>query len=111
MSTRAAWDDNGSGGEVEKGLLGSAAFVQPISRYTSGLPWLRSGILLVNSVVPSGAVQRYNVLVDSPMDKTAHGRNRHHVYALETTGLLIVAATLLTITLARFWYAIHWNLR
>ena len=47
----------------------------------------------------------------SPMDKTVHGRNRHHVYALETTGLLIVAATLLTITLVRYWYAIHWNLR
>jgi hypothetical protein len=46
-----------------------------------------------------------------PMDKTAHGRNRHHVYALETTGLLIVAATLLTITLVRYWYAIHWSLR
>jgi hypothetical protein len=51
--------------------------------------------------------------IDSPMDKTgtAHGRNRHHVYALETTGLLIVAATLLTITLVRYWYAIHWSLR
>jgi len=33
------------------------------------------------------------------------------MYALETTGLLIVAATLLTITLVRYWYAIHWNLR
>jgi len=51
--------------------------------------------------------------VASAMDKTssAHGRNRHHVYALETTGLLIIAATLLTITLARYWYAIHWSLR
>jgi len=46
-----------------------------------------------------------------PMHKTAHGRNRHHVYALETTGLLIVAATLLAITLVRYWYAIHWSLR
>ncbi len=36
---------------------------------------------------------------------------RHHVYALETTGLLIVAAILLTITLVRSWYAIHWSLR
>jgi len=49
--------------------------------------------------------------IDSPMEKTAHSRNRHHVYALETTGLLIVAATLLTITLVRYWYAIHWSLR
>lgn len=53
----------------------------------------------------------YNKHLHSPMEKTDHGRNRHHVYALETTGLLIVAATLLTITLVRYWYAIHWNLR
>lgn len=38
-------------------------------------------------------------------------RARHHVYALETTGLLIIAATLLGITLVRFWHAIHWSLR
>ena len=51
--------------------------------------------------------------VASPMDKTNsdHGRHRHHVYALETTGLLIIAATLLTITLVRYWYAFHWSLR
>jgi len=35
----------------------------------------------------------------------------HHVYALETTGVLIVAATLLGITLVRFWQAIHWSWR
>jgi hypothetical protein len=45
------------------------------------------------------------------MEKTSSGRNRHHLYALESTGLLIIAATLLTITLARYWYAIHWSLR
>lgn len=56
-------------------------------------------------------VWRYNVRSNSPMEKSAHSRNRHHVYALETTGLLIVAATLLTITLVRYWYAIHWSLR
>ena len=36
---------------------------------------------------------------------------RHHVYALETTGLLIIAATLLGITLVRFWQAIQWSWR
>lgn len=35
----------------------------------------------------------------------------HHVYALETTGVLIIAATLLGITLVRFWQAIHWSWR
>ena len=64
----------------------------------------------MNSPVPAGRVRRYNVRRASPMDKT-QSRQRHHVYALETTGLLIIAATLLTITLARYWYAFHWNLR
>ena len=66
-----------------------------------------------NSLVHSRSIRRYNVLVASPMNKTisAHGRTRHHVYALESTGLLIIAATLLTITLARYWYAIHWSWR
>jgi hypothetical protein len=42
---------------------------------------------------------------------SAHDHHRHHVYALETTGLLIIGATLLTITLVRYWYAIHGSLR
>jgi hypothetical protein len=40
-----------------------------------------------------------------------HRHAWHHVYALETTGLLIIAATLLGITLVRFWQAIHWSWR
>jgi hypothetical protein len=66
-----------------------------------------------NSLVHSDSIRRYNVLVASPMHKTisAHGRTRHHVYALESTGLLIIAATLLAITLARYWYAIQWSWR
>ena len=42
-------------------------------------------------------------------NKTSH--SRHHVYALESTGLLIMAATLLAITLVRYWNAMHWSLR
>jgi hypothetical protein len=30
---------------------------------------------------------------------------------METTGLLIIAATLLAITLVRYWHAIQWSLR
>jgi hypothetical protein len=71
------------------------------------------GISQLTSPVPGYPIWRYNVRVASPMDKTSsdHGRHRHHVYALETTGLLIIAATLLTITLVRYWYAFHWSLR
>ena len=55
----------------------------------------------------------YNVPMPSPsQDRSSSVRHpRHHVYALETTGLLIIAAILLTITLVRSWYAIHWSLR
>jgi len=50
----------------------------------------------------------------SPIQSRAHadpGSHRHHVYAMETTGLLIIAATLLAITLVRYWHAIQWSLR
>jgi hypothetical protein len=48
----------------------------------------------------------------SPMQGSAHAPSgRHHVYAMETTGLLIIAATLLAITLVRYWHAIQWSLR
>jgi hypothetical protein len=50
--------------------------------------------------------------VPSPtQEKSQLGHPRHHVYAMETTGLLIIAATLLGITLVRFWHAIHWSWR
>ena len=63
--------------------------------------------------VPIEAIRRYNVRVISPIENKppSEHHTRHHVYALETTGLLIIAATLLTITLARYWYALHWSLR
>lgn len=44
-------------------------------------------------------------------DKSQLRHASHHVYALETTGVLIIAATLLGITLVRFWQAIHWSWR
>jgi hypothetical protein len=53
-------------------------------------------------------------LVPSPTQNKSqldHRHARQHVYALETTGLLIIAATLLGITLVRFWQAIHWSWR
>lgn len=55
----------------------------------------------------------YNVAMPSPAQEKSldHRHPRHHVYALETTGLLIIAATLLGITLVRFWQAIHWSWR
>jgi hypothetical protein len=40
-----------------------------------------------------------------------HTQHRQHLYALESTGVLIIALTLLTITLVRYWNAMHWSLR
>jgi hypothetical protein len=64
-------------------------------------------------LVPVAAIRRYNVRVNSPLENKTRSEHtsRHHVYALEATGLLIIAATLLTITLVRYWYALHWSLR
>ena len=33
------------------------------------------------------------------------------MYASETTGLLLIAAVLLVLTLIRYWHQIHWSLR
>jgi hypothetical protein len=41
----------------------------------------------------------------------AHQHYRHAVYASETTGLVLIAALLLVLTLIRYWHYIHWSLR
>jgi hypothetical protein len=67
-----------------------------------------------NQTVYPDRFRRYNTPMTSPMQDKAHphaGHSRHHVYAMEATGLLIIAATLLAITLVRFWQAMQWSLR
>ena len=41
---------------------------------------------------------------DKPRSEFLH---RHPVYAMETTGLLIIAVVLLVLTLLRYWSSIH----
>ena len=36
---------------------------------------------------------------------------KHHIYALETTGLLIISILLLIVTLVRNWHNINWGAR
>jgi hypothetical protein len=43
---------------------------------------------------------------DAPKPEPGHDR-RHHVYAMETTGLLIIAAVLLVLALIRYWSAFY----
>jgi hypothetical protein len=41
---------------------------------------------------------------EKPRSEPVH---RHHVYAMETTGLLIIAVVLLVLILLRYWSSIH----
>jgi hypothetical protein len=43
----------------------------------------------------------------APDKSPEHVHHRHRVYAMETTGLLIIAVVLLVLTLIRYWSAIH----
>jgi hypothetical protein len=40
-----------------------------------------------------------------------HEKHPHHIYALETTGLLVIAVMLLVLTLVRYWQNINWSAR
>jgi len=56
---------------------------------------------------------RYNVRV-SRLHQVAHSgkkRPKHHIYALEATGLLLIAVMLLIVTLIRYWHNINWSAR
>jgi len=53
--------------------------------------------------------RRYNMVVvpanpEKPRSEHVH---QHHVYAAETTGLLIIAVVLLILILLRYWNSIH----
>jgi hypothetical protein len=54
----------------------------------------------------------YNVDVASSPQRAPQGkRPKHHAYALETTGLLLIAVLLLVLTLVRYWAYISWSAR
>jgi hypothetical protein len=38
-------------------------------------------------------------------------RHRHHAYAAEATGLLVMAVVLLFLIIIRYWSYIHWSVR
>ena len=47
--------------------------------------------------------------VSAPQPQKASRSPKHHVYALETTGLLLIALLLLILTLVRYWQNINWS--
>jgi hypothetical protein len=53
--------------------------------------------------------QRYNISVAAPHPQRESRPPRHHIYALETTGLLLIAIMLLILTLIRYWQNIDWS--
>jgi hypothetical protein len=62
--------------------------------------------------VCSGRLQRrYNVGVALPQREHESRRPKHHIYALETTGLLLIALMLLILTIIRYWHNINWSVR
>ena len=79
-------------------------------------PRVRAEPLLGQSclqVTAAGLRGRYNVRV-SRLPQVAHSskkRPKHHIYALETTGLLLIAVMLLIVTLIRYWHNINWSAR
>ena len=46
-----------------------------------------------------------------PTKDSGNVHHRHTVYASETTGLLLIAALLLILTLIRYWHFINWSIR
>jgi len=63
------------------------------------------------------AIRRYNAGMRAAASKRQLERKaqrRHsppHVWATETTGLLVIAVLILILMLARYWHLVHWSLR
>jgi hypothetical protein len=75
-----------------------------------------NGRLTTRSVAPSCrelSGRAYNICVpDAQRQNDSSGKHRRHaIYAMETSGLLLIALLLLIITLIRYWHAIHWSVR
>jgi hypothetical protein len=77
-----------------------------------------SSIFLGNAV----AFRRYNVAMPASGPKRQpdphppeHFSSEHHrtpqIYTLEATGLLVIAALILILTLVRYWHHIAWSAR
>jgi hypothetical protein len=46
-----------------------------------------------------------------PQDDPVPKQPRHAIYAMETSGLLLIAFLLLALSLIRYWHVIHWSWR
>ena len=57
-----------------------------------------------NAIMPAAATKRQ-------LEKPSGQHQSAHIYAAETTGLLVVAVVILILSLVRYWHFIHWSLR
>jgi hypothetical protein len=55
--------------------------------------------------------RRYNITVPASTPNPRPPHPKHHIYALETTGLLIISILLLIVTLVRYWHNVNWGAR
>jgi len=56
-----------------------------------------------------GALRRYNIFVASLQRQNESHGHKHPIYALEATGLLLIAVMLLIMTVIRYWHNINWS--
>jgi hypothetical protein len=80
---------------------------------------LSFGGIFLRSVI---AFQRYNVAVpasgpkrqpdsSAPEPSSSEHHRTPQIYTLEATGLLVIAALILILTLVRYWHHIAWSAR
>ena len=50
-------------------------------------------------------------MAETPRKSEPAHAHKHHVYAMETTGLLIIAVVLLVLIFIRYWTSFHQLLR
>jgi len=58
--------------------------------------------------------RRYNIGVATPAPKPVsedRHPHRHHAYAAEATGLLLIGIVPLILTIVRYWSYINWSMR
>jgi len=68
------------------------------------MPLSMTGLRRYNAIMPAAAPRRQ-------LEKPSQQHHSAHIYAMETTGLLVIAVLILILTLARYWHSIHWSLR
>jgi len=75
--------------------------------------WMGSAfcILTCSAVESCLPLRRYNIFVPAASPQHRPDAPRPHIYTLEAAGLLIIAALIMIITLARYWHHIPWSAR